>query len=255
MMMTLTSRSIYLFLLVFFVLSISFSTEARSLPEFKPNGISLEWYQHELDLGITQVNTPLLSISAQQLETIKRRLKTLNEIEVVSVRLDRQLRPYLNIFGSIGKVTDVTTVDFSRLNSLFSDLVVDNNGTAYTMGATLKRHHGHWLTSIQYIHSRIHRDNNSEEIVVNTVVPTLGYQTHLGTFSTSLAYQGFKAVYSGIVTVPIVGDVPVEVTTENSDHLQLLAGYHTQIVKDLYINMNVGLNGQKQIHLQLNKRF
>ncbi len=229
--------------------------QADPLAEFKPNGISLEWYQHELDLDITQVNTSLPGVSAEQLNAIKGQLRTLNDVEVISLRLDRQIRPYLNIFGSIGKVTDTTRIEFSRLSPLISDMEVGNNGTAYTVGATLERHYGDLITSLQYIYSRIDLDNNSEDIVVNTVVPTLGYQTQFGTFSASLAYQAFDAVYSGTVTAPIVGDVPVEVTAENSDNFQLLAGYKTRVAKDLYINTKVGLNGQKQLYLQLNKRF
>lgn len=40
------------------------SAIANPLPKFKLNGIGLEWYQDELDLDITAINTTLLGISA-----------------------------------------------------------------------------------------------------------------------------------------------------------------------------------------------
>lgn len=250
-----TSGCIKVFLLSFITVLASMSATANPLPDFKPNGIGLEWYQHELDLDITHINTTLPGISAQQLEAAKGQLETLNTIKMVSLRLDRQIRPYLNISGSIGKVTDTTDIKFSRLSPLFSDMSVDNKGNIYSVGVTLKRHQGQLITSLEYIHSRIHLDNNSEEIVINTVIPTLGYQTDLGIFSASLAYQGFEAVYSGVVSAPIVGDVPVSVTAENSRNFQLLAKYDTQLRKDLSVSSYIGLNGQKQFYLRLNKRF
>ncbi|QLQ31450.1 MAG: hypothetical protein HZT40_07355 [Candidatus Thiothrix singaporensis] len=80
-------------------------------------------------------------------------------------------------------------------------------------------------------------------------------QTGYGVFNASLVYQAVKATYSGTVSAPFIGEVPVTVDTENKDDLQVMAGWYGQLGKDLYLNTNVGLNGQRQFQLQLNKRF
>lgn len=200
-----------------------------------------------------QANLP--GVNQATLNSLRGQLETKNNLDLLNLRLDYQVRPYLNIYGSIGKITDKTEVDFSALMSGISPMEVNNGGTAYTVGARLNHQYGEWLTSLNFAHSRLDLDNNSEAVKVNSFVPSLGRKTDYGVFSGSLLYQDVEASYAGTITVPIVGAIPVTVETENKDELQIMAGWQKALAKDLFISADIGLNGKKQFHLQLNKRF
>lgn len=231
------------------------SAETETFTDLKPTGISLEWYQHELDLKVTDIKTNLPGITSAMVDSVKGNLDTTDNVKLVNVRLDYQLRPYLNVYGAIGKITDNTRVDFSRLGLGVSDLVVDSKGTAYTAGAILVGKRGKWLPALQYIHSNIDLEGNASDITLDALIPSLGVQTKYGVFDASLVYQALKADYSGTVSAPFVGEVPLTVSAENKNDLQVMAGWHTQVAKDLYLHTNVGLNGHQQFQFMLNKRF
>lgn len=223
--------------------------------DLKPTGVSVEWYQHKLDLNVTDVKTNLPGITSAMVDSVKGQLNTTDDVKLANVRLDYQLRPYLNVYGSIGKITDDTQVDFSKLGLGVSDLTVDSKGNAYTVGAILVGKYDRLLPSLQLMHSRIDLEGDGDDVQVNALIPAVGVQTGYGVFNASLVYQAVKATYSGTVSAPFIGEVPVTVDTENKDDLQVMAGWYGQLGKDLYLNTNVGLNGQRQFQLQLNKRF
>lgn len=236
--------------------SLSIAT-AETLPLFetKSTGISLEWHQHELDLEVLDIDTNIPGVTNALIDSVKGQLNTNNDVEVINLRLDHQFHPNLNVFGAIGKVTDRTQTSFSSLAPGLSDLIVDNDGVAYTIGATLIHKYNQFVASVMIAHSRIDQDNNPDDIKVNAAIPSLGFQTRYGIFSASLLYQAIEASYSGTVTAPLVGEVPVTIETENEDEIQIMAGYQTQLAKKLYLNANIGLNGQNQFQILINKRF
>ncbi|WMP19431.1 hypothetical protein [Thiothrix lacustris] len=234
--------------------SVAFAEPYPSL-DLKPTGVSLEWYQHELDLKVTGLDVSLPGVSSGLVDSVKDQLDTQSDAEIINLRLDRQLSPNLNIFAAIGKVTDTTRVGFSSLAQGVSDLVVANKGVAYSAGATLTGEYGKLLPALHYTHSRIDFDDSAEEVVVNVLTPSVGIQTHAGVLSGSLVYQAVEATYSGTIDAPFVGNVPVSVNTKNKDTLQVLAGIDTRLANDLYLSAKAGLNGQKQFQLQLNRRF
>lgn len=229
--------------------------ESIATPALKPTGVSLDWYQHELDLDVTGFDTALPGMTPEIAALVKNQLAATSDLELINVRLDYQIRPYLNVYGAIGKVSDETNVNFSALAQGVSDLTINNRGTAYTAGAHLSKTYGQWKPAIHYTHSRLRLDDNSEDITINALIPSIGRQTDYGVFSASFIYQAVEATYAGTIAAPVLGEVPVTVTTENHDKVQIAAGWHKQLAKDFFIKADVGLNGQKQFQLQLNKRF
>jgi hypothetical protein len=236
-------------------LTTNLSAETINVSDLKPNGVSIIGYQHTLDLKVIRLETTLPNVSPQELEEVKNQLDALNKVEVISLQLDRQILPYLNIFASIGKLNDITTVDFKRINPFIPNLITEDKGVIYGVGATLLHQRGKFIGSLQYLHSRIDFNNNDGEIIVNSLVPTLGYQTRYGLFNTSLLYQKMSGQYSGTLTAPIVGDIAVNIKTKNKNPMQFTAGYARYLTNDIYLLANIGLNGHKQFHFQLNKRF
>lgn len=229
--------------------------EKDLLAESKPVGVNLEWYQHEMDMNVTDIDLNVPGITDEIVDGIKGQLNSTNEVELLNLKLDYQVRPYLNIYGAIGKVTNNNRVGFSELGFDISDLEVESDGTAYTAGAVIVGRYGQLLPSLHLAHSRIDLDNNDEDIKVSAAIPSLGWQTNYGVFNASLLYQKIDVAYTGTVTAPLVGEVPVTVHAENDKDLQLAVGWLNRLGKDFYLNASTGLNGQQQFQIQLNKRF
>lgn len=228
---------------------------ASDLPRLKKIGISVDLYQQKLDLKVTDVKANIPGITPELLDTFKPQLNTSNSIEVYGLRLDYQLTPTFNVFGSLGKVEEKTAVGFSNANAMLSDLALEKKGMVYSVGATYTKRFDSLFASLSAIHSRIDLDDNPHDIKVSGLIPTLGVNTRIFELTGSLLYQEVNAVFSGEITAPIIGAVPVEVSAENDNDVQVLAGLRTRLAQDFYLNLSAGLNGQEHYQVQLNKRF
>lgn len=240
---------------VFFLSLTLISTSSTAADSLKSTGLTLEWYQQALDLDVLKLEIPNLGLPDSALNSVRKQLKTTDTLKILNVRLDYQLHPYMNLFGGVGKVTDVARVDFSGLGNNLSDLVIDNRGYALSLGATFSRKYGPWRPTLHFVHSRLRHEGSQEDIIIDGLVPTLGLETRYGEFSTSLVYQAVEATFAGTVTAPIIGDVPVKVLAENKNELLFMAGWNKQIAKDTYLKASIGLNNNQQFQLQLNQRF
>jgi len=239
--------------------SIVIANTVHASPKIKPTGLSLEWYQQSLDLDVTKVDASIPGVPASTLEAAKQQLSTHNTVKVLNLKLDYQLHPYLNVFAAIGQVSNVTQVDFSKLNYGLSNFVQDNSGQTYTVGATAVGQYGAWRPALHYAYSHLKLNGQDDDVVVHAVVPSIGRQTPYGEISASFLYQDIDATYSGTInaTAPVVGEVsvPVHITTKNSNELHVMAGWQRKIGNDLYLKTSIGLNQHKQFQLQLNQRF
>lgn len=244
--------SIVLTGLLFFISTIQASDE---LPILKKTGLSFDLYRQKLDLNVTDIKANIPGIAPELLNTIKPQLNTINSIDVYGLRLDYQLTPSFNIFGSLGKVEERTTVDFSNVNAALSDLVLEKQGAVYSVGAIYTKRFDPMFASVSIVHSRIDLDDNPHDIKVSGLIPALGVKTRIGELTGSLLYQEVDAVFAGVITAPFVGDVPVEVSASNDNDVQVMVGLKTRLAGDFYLNASAGLNGQEHYQVQLNKRF
>lgn len=227
------------------------------LPALKKMGFSLDLYRQKLDLKVTdiKINADVPGITPELIDAFKPQLNTSNNIDVYGIRLDYQLTPSFNIFGSLGKVEESTIVDFSTINAALSDLVIEQKGTVYSVGGTYTKHFDPLFASMSVVHSRIDLNDNPHDIKVSGLIPSVGIKTRMGILTGSLLYQEVDAVFAGKITAPFIGAVPVEVNATNDNDIQVLAGLRTRLARDFYLNASAGLNGQEHYQIQLNKRF
>lgn len=221
----------------------------------KKTGISVDLYRQTLDLKVTDIKANVPGVTPELLNTFKPQLNTSNSIDVYGLRLDYQLTPSFNIFGSLGKVEENTTVNFSNINAALSDLVIEQKGTVYSVGGVYTKNFDPLFASVRVVHSRINLDDNPHDIKVSGLIPTVGIKTRIGILTGSLLYQEVDAVFAGEITAPFVGAVPVEVSATNDNDIQVMAGLRTRLARDFYLNASAGLNGQEHYQIQLNKRF
>ncbi len=238
------------------ILSVAGTSQASSdLPTLKPTGISIDFYRQTLDLNVDNIEANIPGVTSEMLDIFKPQLKTTNDIDVYGLRLDYQLTPSFNIFGSLGKVKEQTTVEFSDINPALSDLSLDKQGYVYSVGAIYSKNFDPMVASVTVMHAVIDIDDNPHDITVSGLIPSVGINTPIGQLTGSLLYQEVDAVFAGEITAPFVGAVPVEVSASNDNDIQLLLGLRTQLARNLYLNASAGINGQAHYQAQLNKRF
>lgn len=228
---------------------------ANELPTLKPTGISLDLYRQKLDLKVTDVEANIPGMSSEAIDALIPQLNTTNSIDVYGLRLDYQVNPSFNIFGSLGKVKEETDVSFSKANPILSDMTLDAQGMVYSVGGVYTKRFDPMFAAVTLIHSRIDLDDNPHDIKVTGLIPSVGVKTPIGILTGSLLYQEIDAVFAGEVTAPVLGALPVEVSAVNDNKIQVLAGLRTQLARDFYLNASVGLTDQENYQIQLNKRF
>ena len=238
------------------ILSIAGTSHASSdFPSLKPTGISIDLYRQKLDLNVDNIEANIPGVTSEMLDAFEPQLKTTNDIDVYGLRLDYQFTPSFNLFGSLGKVKEQTTVEFSDVNPALSDLSLDKQGYVYSVGAVYSKNFDPMFASVTLMHSIIDLDDNPHDITVSGLIPSLGINTRIGQLTGSLLYQEVEAVFTGDITAPFIGNVPVEVSASNDNDIQLLLGLRTRLARDLYLNASAGVNGQEHYQVQLNKRF
>ena len=238
------------------ILAIAGTSHASTdLPTLKPTGISIDLYRQKLDLNVDNIEASIPGVTPEMLDVFEPQLNTTNDIDVYSLRLDYQFTPSFNLFGSLGKVKEQTTVEFSDINPALSNLSLDKQGYVYSVGAVYSKNFAPMFASVTVMHSIIDLDDNPHDIKVSGLIPSLGINTRIGQLTGSLLYQEIEAVFTGEITAPFVGPVPVEVSASNDNDIQLLLGLRTQLARDLYLNASAGVNGQEHYQVQLNKRF
>lgn len=232
------------------------SLATADLPDLKPVGISLDLYHQSLDLDVDSIKADSrLGLTPEMLEAFTPQLNTSNEIDFYGLRLDYQITPSFNLFGSIGKAEEKTTVDFSNVNPALSDLSLDKKGNIYSVGATYTKNFSPLIASVTLTHSLIDLDDNPHDITVSGIIPSLGYKTRIGVITGNLIYQEVDAVLSGEITAPFVGAVPIEVNASSDGEIKVVLGLQTRLANDFYLNANAGVGGHEQYQIQLNKRF
>ncbi len=91
--------------------------EAEEMPDFtlKPHGVSLEVLTQEQDLEITDLKLALPGINDTLLSSIKSQTTAADKAQAANVRLDYQVNPHLNVFGSAGNLQSKVKINFSKL--------------------------------------------------------------------------------------------------------------------------------------------
>lgn len=221
----------------------------------KPHGISLELVTQERDLDITDLQLGIPGLDSPTIAFIKNQAEATDQAKAANLRIDYQMKPYLNVFGSAGALQDEVKINFSKLGAGLADMNVASNGMLYGAGFTLMGHDGNLLGTLTYVHHIADMGGSERKVSANTVIPMLGVQTEVGVFSASLDWQDVDDNYSGKITVPGIGDVPVEVSAKNRDELAYSMGFHTQLAKNLYMSADVGFDDRKHALLMVNQRF
>jgi hypothetical protein len=241
--------------LMFVMQPVGAGTTITDMPS-KGRGVGIELYTQNQDVRITDIAiqnpmiAALLPANATDLVTIN------NDLKMAGAKLDYQMNPHLNVFGSISQVTGEAVANLSALSGLgLSDLVFDTDGTLYNAGATVSTQQGRYVGALTYVYTHADGDSGIKDGAVNTVIPSVGVLTDLGAFNVGMIYQQADIDYAGTLVLPGLGEVATEVRGETADTLAYRVGYQTHVGNDLYLNASAGFGGWEDARLELNRRF
>lgn len=221
---------------------------------FGKSAITVEYFNAKNDFTLTELS--LNSLALKPLESVKELIATESKSEYVGIKLDHWIRPYFNVFGSLGQTKGGISVKFSDIPGVVvSDMKINTNGILYNVGATAVARNKDYFTSLTYVHSISEVDGNEENTVVNTLVPAIGKKTDIGVFSLGLNYQQLDGKYKGKLAVPFVGNVDAEITAENKNELAYVLGYQTKAAKNIFLRADAVFGGLKSYKLDLSYRF
>lgn len=225
--------------------------------DFKATGIGLTVYSSKQDYSLTKLsfdNPALAAFAASKDQVV---VKT--DIEATSLKLDHQLRPYLNIFGSVVKTRGEALVKLSGIPTppgvRLPDMTLDAGGTVYHLGATAIARKNDYILSLTYMHSLSKPNAGTEDGKANTLAPSVGKQTRFGVFSLGMVYQEAEGGLNGSFNIVPLGDVEVTVEAENTHKLSYNASYMTALAKDTFIRASAEFGDREGYHLGINHRF
>lgn len=225
--------------------------------EFKKTGIALSVYSQKQDYKLTALsfdNPALAPLAAAKDQVVVK-----SDIQATTLKLDHQILPNLNVFGSVVRTRGDALVKLSSIQTLtgpLPDMTLDASGTIFHVGGTAIARHNDYFASLSYIHSITKLKSSSEDGKANTWAPNIGKKTRLGVFSLGVIYQEAEGGLTGIYHVPqLGGPVKVSVEAENAHKLSYSAGYLTALAKDTFFRANVEFGDRQGVNLAVNHRF
>ena len=240
-------------------LMISTSTFAKTPNkfDFKATGLGLSVYSQKQDYKVTELSfdNPALAPFA----AAKDRVVVKSDIEAVTLKLDHQVRPYLNVFGSVVKSRGDALVKLSSIPTPsgvpLPDMVLDASGTIFHLGGTAIVRRNDYFLSLSYMRSLSKLKSGSEDGKANTWAPSIGKKTKLGIFSLGAIYQEAEGGLEGSFNLQQIGQVQVSANAENTHKLSYNAGYIAPVAKDIFVRANVQFGDRQGFNLEINKRF
>jgi len=240
--------------------------------EFKKTGIALSVYSQKQDYKLNSLsfdNPALAPLAAAKDQVVIK-----SDVKATTLKLDHQILPNLNVFGSVvktrgdallnvfGSVVKTRGDALVKLSNIplqtgpLPDLTLDVGGTIYHLGGTAIARHKDYFATLSYIHSITKLESSSEDGKANTWIPSIGKKTRLGAFSLGVIYQEAEGGLTGTFDVPqLGGPVKVTVEAENAHKLSYTAGYFVPVAKNTFFRANVEFGDREGMNLELNHRF
>lgn len=254
---TLTSALILSSLIPSLLISQSALANDQNRFEFKKTGIALSVYSQKQDYKLNSLsfdNPALAPLAAAKDQVVVK-----SDVKATTLKLDHQILPNLNVFGSVVKTRGDALVKLSNIplqTGPLPDLALDVGGTIYHLGGTAIARHKDYFATLSYIYSITKLESSSEDGKANTWIPSIGKKTRLGAFSLGVIYQEAEGGLTGTFDVPqLGGPVKVTVEAENAHKLSYTAGYFVPVAKNTFFRANVEFGDREGMNLELNHRF
>jgi hypothetical protein len=255
-------------LLLILTLLVSFPASAESsLPFLKdrvgdaqlplPWGIGIDFYTMEQDYRIDalQFQLPGLSLDDPSLIGVE------NNVQHFDIQLGVWLFPFLNVFGIIGQIDADTIVDLSKapvegLPFPLGKLDVSYDGTVYGLGFTLAYGNENWFTTLTTTFTDTDLSGNFDSNVESlTVQPRIGLVRDDWQFWLGGLYLDTEESHSGVVELPVLGDVPFDVLLSGADKWNYGVGVRHVFSPKADLSFEIGFGDRTHTLFNFTYRF
>ena len=211
---------------------------------FEPWGIGVDFYTMDQQYKIKQLQFQLPGVSLPD----PSKLDVRNKVQHYDMKLDVWLTPFLNVFGVLGHINADTTVDLSNVPVVglpfpLGKVPVSYDGTVYGGGLTLAYGGEHWFTSVTPTWTTTSLSGNFDSSVNTfTAQPRVGLIKDKWTFWVGGLYLNADEKHSGVIELPVLGQVPFAVELKESDKWNTMvgAGYVFSPKAVLYLEVGFG---------------
>jgi hypothetical protein len=229
----------------------------RELP--RPWGISLDYYTMKQDYKIKDLQFSLPGAIIDD----PSKLGVKNNLDYYDFKADVWLFPFLNIFGTVGKVDATTTVDFSSvvITGLpvpiqLGEMDVDYDGTVWGAGFTLAYGGDAWFTSLTttFTHSKISGDFDST-VDSTSIQPRVGFVKEGWLGWVGGMWLDVDEKHEGIFELPFIGAVPFAVELETSNKWGWAVGTAYYFSDKANMTIEYGFGDRNYTLVNVNYRF
>jgi len=187
-------------------------------------------------------------------------LNVKSRVNEVNLKLDTWLLPFLNLFGIVGYVEQVTKISNIPYPAL-SNLQYEDKGTIFGGGATLA--YGYKYVWASFTAADSYADLNMAESWINAVVlsprvgvrvdtpwPSKGFNIWVGAMCQKVDEQ-----HTGSWDVPGIGPLKYDAKLSEKEPWNVLAGVSTDLWGRVGLEVEAGTGDREQVLTSLSYRF
>jgi hypothetical protein len=222
-----------------------------------PFGIGIDYYTMDQVYDIDYLNFELPGISLGDPSL----LDVTNDVQHFDLKLDAWVLPFLNVFGIIGHLESTTVIDLSRapvqgLPFPLKELAVDSDGTVMGLGFTLVYGTENWFTSVTTTFTDTDLGGDFDSSVKSTTVqPRVGLIRNDWQFWVGGLYLDTEEKHSGIVELPVLGNIDFDVVLGGADDWNTSIGVRHVFSKKASLSFEVGFGDREHTLFNYNYRF
>lgn len=194
----------------------------------RPYGIGIDVFTMHQNYAIDSLSFALPGFSLPDPSIIKVK----NDLVHNDLKLDAWLFPFLNVFGIYGHVSAHTDVDLSSvvipiLPVSLGTLQVRYKGSVYGGGMTLAAGGEHWFTSLTGTWTRTSLSGDFDsQVKARTLQPKIGLVNGPWQFWLGAMNLHTDESHSGVIALPVLGNVPFAVKLKNATSWSPSVGVH-----------------------------
>jgi len=225
----------------------------------RPWGISLDFYHMKQDYGIKNLDFSLPGAIIDD----PSKIGVKNNLDYYDFKVDVWLLPFLNVFGTVGKVDATTTVDFSGVEITglpvpiqLGELPVEYDGTVWGAGFTLVYGTESWFTSATTTFTRSSISGDFKSTVDSfSIQPRVGFIRNGWLGWVGGMYLDVDESHSGIFELPFIGAVPFAVDLETSNKWNYAIGSAYYFSDKANMTIELGFGKREYTLVNVNYRF
>ncbi len=218
----------------------------RELPS--PIGVGMTYHYQKQDYDLVSLQVMLPGLGPVEGAD----LMVQNKLDEYNLKVDLWLLPFVNIYGLLGKIDGVTTVE---LDPPFNEFKIEYGGLVYGGGMTLAVGSKRFFGSVTGVYTQTGVDLSDSSVRVWVVSPRIGIHGRRGACWVGSMYQEADERQRGTATLPVIGDVDFDVELDEKEPWNYLAGLTTGFRKHWNVELEGSVGNRKQVTILLTYRL